>query len=200
MHHWFVIIYAEKNTYQSVVIRSLSTISRFQINTLPPTPIFPQLRFSFITSLHKLIEHCDYGALKDEMIRDKIVVGLCDEQLSEKLQLDPNLTLKRAVDQARQREAVRKQQAVVRCNPPGVTTNVDAMRSKPKSSRHATTKHQKTYVSEKCQMTQKSSCRRCGKEMHQMKYCPAKDAKCHKCSKTGHFGAMCLTKKHWRSA
>ena len=46
---------------------------------------------SFITSLHKLIEHCDYGALKDEMIRDKIVVGLCDEQLSKKLQLDPNL-------------------------------------------------------------------------------------------------------------
>ena len=32
--------------------------------------------------------------------------------------------------------------------------------------------------------------------MHQMIYCPAKDAKCHKCSKTGHFGAMCLTKKH----
>ena len=93
---------------------------------------------SFITSLHKLIEHCDYGALKDEMIRDKIVVGLVDEQLSEKLQLDPNLTLKRAVDQARQKKAVRKQQAVVRCNHPVVTTNVDAMRSKPKSSRHAT--------------------------------------------------------------
>ena len=40
MHHWFVIIYAEKITYQSVVIRSLSTISRFQINTLPPTPMY----------------------------------------------------------------------------------------------------------------------------------------------------------------
>ncbi len=66
------------------------------------------------------------------MIRDNIVVGLCDEQLSEKLQLDPNLTLKRAVDQARQKEVVRKQQAVVWCNPPEVTTNVDAMRSKPK--------------------------------------------------------------------
>ena len=89
---------------------------------------------SFITSLHKIVEHCDYGALKDDMIRDKIVVGLCDEQLSEKLQLYPNYTLKRAVDQARQKEAVRKQQAVVRCNPPEVTSNVDAMRSKPKSS------------------------------------------------------------------
>ena len=48
---------------------------------------------SFITWLHKLIEHCDYGALKDEMIRDKIVVGLVDEQLSEKLQLDPNTAI-----------------------------------------------------------------------------------------------------------
>ena len=151
---------------------------------------------SFITSLHKLVEHCDYGALKDDMIRDKIVVGLCDEQLSEKLQLDPNLTLKRAVDQARQKEAVRKQQAVVRSNPPDGTTNVDAMRSKPKSSHKGKMIHPKMRVSEKCQMTQKSSCRRCGKEMHQLKYCPARDAKCHKCSKTGHFGAMCLTKKH----
>ena len=151
---------------------------------------------SFITSLHKLVEHCDYGALKDYMIRDKIVVGLCDEQLSEKLQLDPNLTLKRAVDQARQKEAVRKQQAVVRCNQSEVTTNVDAMRSKPKSSHKGKMIHPKMRVSEKCQMTQKSSCRRCGKEMHQLKYCPARDAKCHKCSKTGHFGAMCLTKKH----
>ena len=137
----------------------------------------------FITSLHKLhklAEHCDYGALKDDMIRDKIVVGLCDEQLSEKLQLDPNLTLKRAVDQARQKEAVRKQQAVVRCNPPEVTTNVDAMRSKPKSSHKGKMIHPKMRVSEKGQTTQKSSCRRCGKEMHQLKYCPARDAKCHK--------------------
>ena len=56
--------------------------------------------------------------------------------------------------------------------------------------------HPKMRVSENYQTTQKSSCRRCGKEMHQLKYCPAKDAKCHKCSKTGHFGSMCLTKKH----
>ena len=39
---------------------------------------------SFITKYINL-EHCDYGALKDDIIRDKIVVGLCDEQLSEKL-------------------------------------------------------------------------------------------------------------------
>ena len=42
MHNWFIIIYAGKKTYQSVLTRSLSTIYRFQINALPPTPISRQ--------------------------------------------------------------------------------------------------------------------------------------------------------------
>ena len=33
---------------------------------------------TFITALHAPAEHCDYGILKDEMIRDRIVVGLRD--------------------------------------------------------------------------------------------------------------------------
>ena len=48
------------------------------------------------------------------MIRDRIVVGLLDDGLSEKMQLDPNLTLERAVSMARQSEAVHKQQGIVR--------------------------------------------------------------------------------------
>jgi hypothetical protein len=33
---------------------------------------------TFITSLYSLSEHCDYGALREEMIRDRIVVGIRD--------------------------------------------------------------------------------------------------------------------------
>ena len=33
---------------------------------------------SFITDLHALAEHCNYKDLHDEMIRDRIVVGLRD--------------------------------------------------------------------------------------------------------------------------
>ncbi|KAL5017541.1 hypothetical protein ScPMuIL_007130 [Solemya velum] len=66
---------------------------------------------SFITALYTLVEHCEYGQLKDEMIRDRIVVGIRDSKMSEKLQLDPNLTLEKAVAQVRQREAVQKQQS-----------------------------------------------------------------------------------------
>ena len=52
---------------------------------------------SFITSLHFLVEHCSYGELYDEMIRDCIVVGLRDASITQKLQMDPKLTLDKAV-------------------------------------------------------------------------------------------------------
>ena len=63
---------------------------------------------TFITALHALAEHCDYGTLKDEMIRDRIVVGLQDSKLSEKLQLDPELSLAKAINHVWQSEAVKE--------------------------------------------------------------------------------------------
>ena len=45
----------------------------------------------FITALHCLAEHCNYGVLHNEMICDRIVVGLLDAGLSVKLQLDGSL-------------------------------------------------------------------------------------------------------------
>ena len=47
------------------------------------------------------------------MIRDRIVVGLRDRKLSERLQLEADLTLEKAMTMARQSESVRKQQSVI---------------------------------------------------------------------------------------
>ncbi|CAN8029588.1 unnamed protein product [Ixodes persulcatus] len=68
---------------------------------------------AFVMALHKLVAHCGYGALKDELLRDRLVVGLRDAELSKSLQSDPELTLETAVQKARQKEAVRRQQGVV---------------------------------------------------------------------------------------
>ena len=69
---------------------------------------------TFITDLHCLAKHCEFGVLKDERIRDRIVVGLRDKKLSEKLQLDSKLTLEKAVTQARQSETVKNSKAFYR--------------------------------------------------------------------------------------
>ena len=37
---------------------------------------------AFITALYALGNHCGYGDLHDEMIRDRIIVGICNAQLS----------------------------------------------------------------------------------------------------------------------
>ncbi|UYV77253.1 K02A2.6-like [Cordylochernes scorpioides] len=48
--------------------------------------------------------------LSDKLIRDRIVVGVRDKALSERMQLDTELTLEKAVKMVRQQEAVRQQQ------------------------------------------------------------------------------------------
>ena len=64
----------------------------------------------FITRLYSQVDKCRYGNLRDEMMRDRIVVGIKDKSLSEKLQLDSELTLERAVNQVRNAELVKLQQ------------------------------------------------------------------------------------------
>lgn len=65
---------------------------------------------NFITYLHALAKYCNFGALHDEMIRDRIVVGVQDRKLSEKMQLDAKLTFESATAMARQSETVKNQQ------------------------------------------------------------------------------------------
>lgn len=59
---------------------------------------------SFITSLHAIAENCNYGELRDELIRDRIVVGMLDKGTSEKLQLQSNLTLSDCILTVKQAE------------------------------------------------------------------------------------------------
>ena len=145
---------------------------------------------NFVTALYGLSEHCQYGGLRDEMIRDRIVVGLRDSSLSEKLQLEADLTLEKAVTSARQREAVKKQQKVVRAEG---SSNVDAVHSKqtrPKSAKSVQSKKQAYNP-----VTGSDLCTRCGRHSHRgNQQCPARDAQCRKCHKQGHFQAMCRTK------
>ena len=56
-----------------------------------------------------LVDSCDYGSMKEEMLWDRTVIGIHDRALSEKLQMDSKLTLEQAKKSARQKEAVKDQ-------------------------------------------------------------------------------------------
>ena len=124
----------EKKTYDTVV-------AKFQGHFVKKRNlIFERVKFNqhkqeegksvddFVTVLYSLSEHCQYAELQDEMICDRIVVGLHDSSLSEKLQLKADLTLEKPVTSARQQESVKKQQKVTRAEES--SSNVDAIHSK----------------------------------------------------------------------
>ena len=119
-------------------------------------------------------------------------MGLRDARLSEKLQLDPELTLEKAVTQVRQAEAVKQQQLLVR----GASVN----HKQPDNHVGAVQKRRPTRPEQqrmdKGEKTPKTTCGRCGKApSHEKQQCPAKDAMCHKCSKRGQFKKVCRSAK-----
>ena len=84
----------------------------------------------FIMELYRLAENCNYGELQSEMIRDRLVVGITDGTLSERLQLDPELTLEKAKKMVRQREAVHEQQKTLNGGASNSGSTLDEVKSK----------------------------------------------------------------------
>ncbi len=64
----------------------------------------------YIKELYKLAESCNYGDMRDEMIRDQLIVRIRDNVLSKRLQFDAALTQDKAKKMVRQQEAVEEQQ------------------------------------------------------------------------------------------
>ena len=85
---------------------------------------------NYITVLHQLAESCEYGNIKDEMIRDRLVVGIRDESLSERLQMEVNLNLDTAKKLIRQRKAVQQQQELLKGNSATVLETVKQQKKK----------------------------------------------------------------------
>ena len=48
-----------------------------------------------MVDLHSLARNCNFGALSEELIRDRIVIGITDKALSRRLQFNPALTLEK---------------------------------------------------------------------------------------------------------
>ena len=155
----------------------------------------------FIKDLHNLTEHCNFGVLREELICDRIVVGIRDKALSEKLQLKANFTLEKAMNFARQEETVRKQQIVLRDD---AKQSIDAVGvrkfSKVRMNQVNQVNHSERPTFDERQKNQQDKakvekCDRCLRPMHLKKNCPAKDSKCHKCGKTGHWQRACRNKE-----
>ena len=88
---------------------------------------------SFIQDLCKIAEGCNYRTLKEELIRNRTVVGVADDDLSEQLQSRANFTLPEAVQLSRQTEAKKESQPLIRKSRSSATRDADFIKQKPEA-------------------------------------------------------------------
>ena len=132
---------------------------------------------AYLTRLKIKVDSCDYSkegwppAVRMEMLRDRFVFGLQDDNLKERLLRESELNLTKAVEIAQRQESSKKQ-----IKDMSLKASINAMSKKGHKSGH------NHFI-----------CRSCGSQ-HQPKQCPAYGQICKRCKKPNHFAKVCRTK------
>ena len=159
---------------------------------------------AFVRALYSLATTCKYTD-EDDMILDRLIAGLKDTRVRAKLQMDPSITLEKAIRIARNHELVLHQEG----ESLKAEANVQEVRRKKKEwsnqRSHGGPKHSgggrspshfnKSTASTSTNPPQsQQSCGRCGKD-HGGERCPAIGRTCGYCKKRGHFISVCRKKQ-----
>lgn len=136
----------------------------------------------FLTDVKKLAASCDFGTQAESLIRDRVVLGIYDKTVQERLLRLPDLSLKAASDHCRAAEASRDQARAL-LKPNGLA--VEGLTSHGRSSKPQNVQHKKSSGVENAQ-----KCSRCNIR-HLKGRCPAYGKTCLKCKKLNHFASVC---------
>ncbi|XP_044765716.1 uncharacterized protein LOC123321967 isoform X2 [Coccinella septempunctata] len=137
---------------------------------------------NYITEIKTLVKVCEYQD-EDEMIRDKIILGIKDNNLREKLLQYENLSLKKTEEICNVTEVSRKQaEAMIKEEK---TPEVDTINRKPRNK-----------ISEFSNVNSNNLkiCNKCGLKHFKFK-CPAFGKICAYCKKPNHFASCCFSKR-----
>jgi hypothetical protein len=151
----------------------------------------------FITDLKTKASTCEFGELRDSLIKDRIVYGIKDDRLRERLLRMADLTLDKAIEACKACEQSKSQLAELAGNTASVLSrdlHVLRMggtgtrgRGKPRQSGHS---QQNTEIE-----NFRSKCGNCGRS-HPPNQCAAFGKTCRGCGIRNHFEAYCRKSKN----
>lgn len=127
----------------------------------------------YVTQLKTLASTCEFADQESGLIRDRIVIGIRDSGLKERLLRESGLELQKAIEIVRAAETSREQ---IRHMKEGTAATAVNSIKKPRKQQ---------------QSSQEYECRKCGRK-HRPRECPAYGKVCTKCNKRNHFAIRCF--------
>lgn len=129
----------------------------------------------FITDLHNLAKKCEFDPLEDELIRDRIVAGMNNTELSiQNLEEEPKLEA--VINRVRHSKLVEANSSMLN---PNVQAKVNMIKKKQTKKFTINT-------------STEASCRKCGRTpKHKFSECEAAKSNCKGCGLKGHWLAVC---------
>ena len=163
---------------------------RLKFNNLKQEP--GQSIHQFIVAVQTQAVNCDYGEpIVNELIRDRIVVGVRDSNLRDYLVDIDDLDLAKCIQKAKQYVSFHEQTRQMGGQSQQDKENLDTlMTSKQQSKPDSKMKYQN-----KPDQKLDSRCPGCGRFFHRRGKCPASGVSCFKCGKPNHFSKMCANKQ-----
>ncbi|KAI5714843.1 hypothetical protein M8J77_010488 [Diaphorina citri] len=131
----------------------------------------------YVIELRKLAENCEYRE-RDNMIRDKFVMGIRNDKLRCRLLDEDKLTLPQAISIAKKFHTVKKQSF-------DMSGRYEDYEIKPEIKCEA-----EVGILRGTRFNTKT-CDRCGRFHSEKMICPAQDKECNYCRKRGHFAVKC---------
>lgn len=139
---------------------------------------------AYVTDLKNKAKDCGFGALTDELIKDRIVCGVKNDIVRARLLREDELDLKKALDICRANEITQSHMKALQEESDIAVNKID--KTKPRAKQDSMQPRSARKDSEECA--------RCGYS-HEPKKCPAYGKVCNECSRKNHFGRMCKTPK-----
>ena len=170
------------------------TVERYRFNRRDQGP--DENLDKYVTELKILASTCNYAALHDSLIRDRLICGIRDSALRERLLRTPDLDLDKSLQLCRASELSKER--IKTLEAPPSTNEIHALKQKGQkySNSGARPKQFSQYKQTSYNKQNSKCCKYCGKS-HDFKKtnCPAYGKKCRKCGKLNHFESMCKSAK-----
>ena len=170
-----------------------------------PSPIIKRFEFNsrsqkegesiavFVSELRKIAEHCNFGPMLSDMLRDRLVCGTNVKTIQRRLLVEPALTFEKALETALAAEAADKHSkrltgtTVIAPDREPTVNKVGYAKPTPDSGTKGKGYARDSQASPPANV---SECYRCVGN-HSAATCYCKQFLCHFCKKKGHLAKMC---------